>query len=188
MSLSARWGALLAGVSSERSRGVRVFLGLGSNLGERRENLERAILAIAALDSTRLICRAGLYESAPVGPEQPDFLNTAVGIETGLDLLALLDSCKAIESRLGRVPSFRWGPRLIDIDLLIADAVHQSERLTVPHKELHRRRFALQPLCELAGEFIHPVIGRRLDEICAALPDQGVRRLAAGRGDIQSAT
>ena len=161
---------------------MRVYLGLGSNLGDRRDNLERAIHAIAALDSTRLVCRAGLYESAPVGPEQPDFLNTAVGIETGLGLLALLDGCKAIEARLGRVPSFRWGPRLIDIDLLIADAVHRSALLTVPHGQLHLRRFALQPLCEMAGDLVHPLLGRRLDDICAALPEQGVRRLETDWG------
>lgn len=155
---------------------MRAFLGLGSNLGDRLANIERAIAALAALEGTRLLCRAGYYESAPIGPAQPDFLNTAVGIETRLEPLQLLDACKEIEATLGRTPTFRWGPRLIDIDLLIADVVHRSERLEVPHVQLHLRRFALEPLCELACELQHPLLGRRLGDLCASLPDQGVRR------------
>lgn len=155
---------------------MRVFLGLGSNLGDRRANIERAVAALGALEGTRLFCRAGYYESAPVGPAQPDFLNTAVGVETRLEPLALLALCKEIEATIGRVPTFRWGPRLIDIDLLIADVVHHSVTLEVPHARLHLRRFALEPLCEIARDLMHPILGVRLDELCASLPDQGVRR------------
>lgn len=167
---------------------MRAFLGLGSNLGDRRANIERAIAAIGALEGTRLISRAGLYESAPIGPAQPEFLNTAVGIETRLSPLELLARCKEIEVDLGRVPSFRWGPRLIDIDLLIADAIHHSEALALPHARLHLRRFALEPLCELCADLRHPGLGRTLGELCAALPEQGVRCAApAATGDDHGA-
>ena len=155
---------------------MRVFLGLGSNLGERRANLDAAVAAIAAIPGVQLVARAGLYESAPVGPAQPDFLNTAVAIESALPFEALLARCKEIEAALGRVPTFRWGPRRIDIDLLIADAGFHSAVLDVPHVELHRRRFALEPLCELAPSLVHPRLSQTLRALCDQLPDQGVRR------------
>ncbi|MDR0965166.1 MAG: 2-amino-4-hydroxy-6-hydroxymethyldihydropteridine diphosphokinase [Myxococcales bacterium] len=156
---------------------MRVFLGLGTNLGDRAVNLERAIDAIAQLPKTHLEARASLYESAPIGPDQPEFLNTVVGIETRLPLLELLRHCKQIESTLGRVPTFRWGPRLIDIDLLIADEEHHSLTLDVPHAQLHLRRFALEPLCELIPEWRHPGFEKTLRALCELLPGQGCRKV-----------
>lgn len=159
--------------------GMRVYLGLGTNLGDRRANIEAAVEAIAAMDGVTLTGRAHLYESDPVGPSQPLFLNTAVSVETSLDFEALLDRCKAAEQRIGRRPTFRWGPRVIDIDLLAADgASFDSERLHVPHTELKNRRFALEPLCELAPDLVHPGEKRTMRFLLDALKNQGVRRLS----------
>lgn len=163
---------------------MRVYLGIGTNLGDRRANLETAVEAIAGMEGVMLAGRAGIYETAPVGPSQPLFLNTAVAVETQLDLETLLDRCKAAEQRIGRRPTFRWGPRVIDIDLLASEgAPYDSARLHVPHLELKNRRFALEPLCELAPDLVHPREQRTMRELRDALADQGVRRL----GDFEQA-
>jgi 2-amino-4-hydroxy-6-hydroxymethyldihydropteridine diphosphokinase len=157
---------------------MRVFLGLGSNLGDREENLASAISRLAAVEGVSVGRRSSLYESRPVGPAQPDFLNAALLIESSLSPSALLAECKRIERELGREPGgIHWGPRPIDIDLLLADRIVAEPALQVPHLELHKRAFAMAPLCELDPEAVHPVFGWKLSAMLADLGDQGVRRV-----------
>ena len=144
------------------------YLGLGSNVGDRRANL---IAAAEAVGPRRM---SSIYETAPQGEvlDQPDFLNAIVEIETELGPEELLTRCKEIESALGReMGGVRHGPRPIDIDiLLLGDVEYDSERLHIPHRDLETRRFVLEPLKELAPE--------RVDEArLAAVQDQRVRRL-----------
>jgi 2-amino-4-hydroxy-6-hydroxymethyldihydropteridine diphosphokinase len=144
------------------------YLGLGSNLGDRRQNL---MLAAEAVGARRM---SSVYETAPQGEvlDQPDFLNAVVEIETGLGPEELLERCKEIEAELGRrAGGVRHGPRPIDIDiLLLGEMEYESERLRIPHRDLETRRFVLEPLRELAPE--------RVDEaMFAAVADQAVERV-----------
>ncbi len=147
-----------------------VYLGLGANLGDRAATFVAARGRLAP-DVQVLAC-SSLYETAPWGVlEQPPFLNAVCQVQTALSPTALLAYLKAREDELGRVPSFRWGPRAIDIDILLYDdLVLNAEQLTLPHPRLHERAFVLIPLQELAPELRHPVIGRTVRELVAALP------------------
>jgi 2-amino-4-hydroxy-6-hydroxymethyldihydropteridine diphosphokinase len=158
---------------------MRVHLGLGSNLGDRRENLARAVELLARVPCVAVVARSSIWESAPMGPPQPDFLNAVVTVATGLTPRLLFQTCKAIERELGRQPGPRWGPRLVDIDLLLGEEVVDEPDLKIPHAELHRRAFALAPLCELDAEAVHPLLGKSLRELLLALGDQVIRRVGA---------
>jgi 2-amino-4-hydroxy-6-hydroxymethyldihydropteridine diphosphokinase len=154
------------------------YLGLGSNLGDRRGHLLAAVAALGRHGAT-VVASSSTYDTDPVGEilDQPDFLNAAVRIETALGPEELLDACKAVEREVGRVPGGpRHGPRAIDVDvLLLGDLVHRSERLTLPHEQATSRRFVLVPLVELDPEATTPD-GLRLADRLAALPvDEGVR-------------
>ena len=144
-----------ADASSERVG----YLGLGSNVGERTENLRAAVAALRE-QGVSVEAASSLYETEPVGEilDQPDFLNAAVRIRTELDPEALLDVCKAIEVELGRVfAGPRHGPRPIDIDLLLlGDVVMRTDRLELPHAEVKSRRFVLAPLLELDPDLSLP--------------------------------
>jgi 2-amino-4-hydroxy-6-hydroxymethyldihydropteridine diphosphokinase len=154
------------------------YLGLGSNVGDRRANLQAAIDALPRHGVT-VRRSSSTYDTDPVGEilDQPSFLNACVEIETELDPEALLDVCKQVERDLGREAGPRHGPRPIDVDvLLLGDVEHRSERLTLPHEQVLARRFVLIPLLELDFELTTPD-GRRLSDALAALPlDEGVRR------------
>jgi 2-amino-4-hydroxy-6-hydroxymethyldihydropteridine diphosphokinase len=127
------------------------FVGIGSNLGERESHLRRAIELLGAEEGIEVVAVSSLRETEPVGPvEQGPFLNGAVRIETELPPRELLERLLGIEQRLGRVRLERWGPRTIDLDLLLfGDLVLDEPGLTVPHPRLAERRFALEPLLEL---------------------------------------
>jgi len=155
------------------------FLGLGSNVGDRRANLQAAVDALPAHGVT-VHASSATYDTDPVGEvlDQPAFLNACLRVDTTLDPEALLDACKAVENALGReATGARHGPRLIDVDvLLIGDLEHRSERLTLPHEQVLARRFVLVPLLELDLELVTPT-GRRLADALAHLSlDEGVRR------------
>jgi 2-amino-4-hydroxy-6-hydroxymethyldihydropteridine diphosphokinase len=130
------------------SKAKVAHLGLGSNLGDRAAHLWGAVERLAALRGTSVVTLSPLYESEPIGPvEQPWFLNAIVVVSTELSPLDLLRDGKAIERHLGRLPSERWGPRLIDIDLIFfGDVLVETEDLVLPHPELWNRRFVLLPL------------------------------------------
>src|SRR5262245_29569914 len=128
------------------------FLGIGSNLGDREENLRRAVELLSEEDGIDVAAVSQIRETDPVGPvEQGPFLNGAVRIETDLGPRELLERLLAVEQRLGRVRRERWGPRTIDLDLLVyGDEGVDEPGLTIPHPRLHERRFALEPLTDLA--------------------------------------
>jgi 2-amino-4-hydroxy-6-hydroxymethyldihydropteridine diphosphokinase len=161
---------------------MRGFLGLGSNVGDSRANLEAAVAELPRHGVT-VLRSSSVYETEPVGLvlDQPDFLNACVEIETALDPEALLDACKAVERAVGRTTGGpRHGPRVIDVDLLLlGDMEYASERLTLPHAEVSSRRFVLEPLLELSPDLTLPG-GRRLTDALAALnrspPTPSVRR------------
>lgn len=137
-------------------RSDRVFLGLGSNLGEREENLRAALERVGELPGTRVVRVSAFRETPPWGVEdQPPFLNAAAEIRTALMPEELLEAVKRIESDLGRVPTYHWGPRLIDIDLLLfGDERRNGERLTLPHPHILNRPFVWEPLQEIAPEVV----------------------------------
>ena len=158
------------------------FLGLGSNVGDRRANLQGAVDALPR-HGVAVVASSSTYDTDPVGEvlDQPSFLNACVRVETELGPEELLDACKAVERELGRgaggVRPERHGPREIDVDvLLLGDLEHRSERLTLPHEQVLARRFVLIPLLELDFDLVVPD-GRRLSDALAHLPlDEGVRR------------
>jgi 2-amino-4-hydroxy-6-hydroxymethyldihydropteridine diphosphokinase len=155
--------------------GVTGHLGLGSNVGDRRRNLQAAVDALPR-HGVRVLASSSVYETAPVGEvlAQREFLNACLRIETDLGPEQLLDACKAVERELGREPGGpRHGPRPIDVDLLrLGDATHESDRLRLPHAELTTRRFVLVPLFELDPEL--PGIAQAL--AAAPADEQPVRR------------
>ena len=138
------------------------YLGLGSNVGDRRANLQAAADALPA-HGVRVLASSSTYDTEPVGEvlDQPEFLNACLQIETALAPEALLDACKAVERDLGRAPGgVRHGPRPIDVDLLLlGEERFTSERLTLPHEQVTSRRFVLVPLLELAPELVVPGAG-----------------------------
>jgi 2-amino-4-hydroxy-6-hydroxymethyldihydropteridine diphosphokinase len=157
---------------------ARVVVGLGANLGDAAATLEGGIAELAAEPGVEVLSRSPTYRTAPVGgPEQPDYLNAAVLLEVALEPLALLRRLQAIELGHGRVRTVRWGPRTLDLDLLLWDerAIDEPD-LTVPHPRLVERRFALEPLLDVLPEARLPD-GRRLADVVAGLPEQGVHRL-----------
>jgi 2-amino-4-hydroxy-6-hydroxymethyldihydropteridine diphosphokinase len=166
--------------AGRRAGAVTGYLGLGSNVGDRRANLQSAVDALGAR-GVRVVASSSTYDTDPVGEvlDQPAFLNACVRIETGLGPEELLDICKAVERELGRdlEGGVRHGPRPIDVDvLLLGDLEHRSERLRLPHEQVTSRRFVLIPLLELDFELRTPD-GRRLSDCLAVLPvDEGVRR------------
>jgi 2-amino-4-hydroxy-6-hydroxymethyldihydropteridine diphosphokinase len=143
---------------------VRAFLGLGSNLGERESMIRQALEGISALPQTDLVRASSLYDTEPVGDvEQPNFLNAVAQVETDLAATQLLWNLQLIEKRLGRERTRRWGPRVIDLDLLLyGDEVIDEPSLRVPHPELTRRAFVLVPLVELEPLLVHPVTGETM--------------------------
>ncbi len=153
------------------------YLGLGSNEGDRLGNL-RAARAALARRGIRVTAASSVYETAPQGEvlDQPDFLNACLRIETELGPEELLDVCKAVERELGRAPARRrHGPRPIDVDVLLLDDVAwRSERLTLPHPEVTRRRFVLEPLLELDSGLTLPG-GAPLSEAAERVADQRVK-------------
>ncbi|MDQ3608643.1 MAG: 2-amino-4-hydroxy-6-hydroxymethyldihydropteridine diphosphokinase [Actinomycetota bacterium] len=155
------------------------FLGLGSNVGDRRANLQAAVDALPA-HGVAVRASSATYDTDPVGEvlDQPAFLNACLRVETAHDPEALLEACKAVERALGREAGGpRHGPRPIDVDvLLLGHLEHRSQRLTLPHDQVLARRFVLVPLLELDFELATPA-GERLADALARLPlDEGVRR------------
>ena len=156
-----------------------VFIGLGANLGDCAANLDGALERLGRVESVRVVGRSSYYRTEPVGVgNQPEFLNGAAEIETAFTAAQLLVVLKKIEADMGRVPSERWGPRLIDLDILLCgDEVVQEPGLKVPHPEMHRRRFVLEPLAEIAPQAVHPVLGRSVEALLSELSGEVCRTL-----------
>ena len=140
-----------------------VYIGIGSNRGDRRENCLRSI-ELLMQHGIRVTKESCLHETEPWGvSEQPAFLNMAVEIETDLAPPELLSLLKKIEHDMGRRETFRWGPRIIDLDILLYDdLILQTDLLTIPHPLMHEREFVLKPLAEIAAHVVHPVLRKRI--------------------------
>ncbi len=148
-----------------------VFIGVGANLGPVRENFTRALRSIEKC--ARVVAVSSLYESDPVGPQdQPKFTNAVVKIETELSPLELLDHLKTIEREIGRKKTKRWGPRVIDLDIIFyGDLVISTDSLVIPHPRAHERRFVLEPLLEIDPAAWHPAKNMAVRDICSGLGD-----------------
>lgn len=155
---------------------TRTVIGLGSNLGDRVAHLREALQEMEAAGIS-VEARSSLWQTAPLPPGQPPFLNAVVVASTALPALDLLDVLKDIELRMGRTATYRWGPRVVDLDILFYGdgRIDEGERLTVPHPRLAERGFVLAPLAEVVpGEL--PVLGRTAADFLAAVGAHGLER------------
>ena len=158
---------------------VEAYIGIGSNLGDRRDFCARALGLLGMLPHSRLVAYSSAYETEPVGDVGGPFLNLVARVDTELPVRRLLVILKETERGLGRDVERRSGPRTIDLDLLFyGDHVIHDGDLVVPHPRLHERRFVLTPLAELTRNFLHPVLGQTVSTLVDALRDpHAVRRL-----------
>jgi len=152
----------------------RAFIGIGSNLGDRKANFLEAIDRIQKVPGTRIVKQSSLYESEPLGDAKTWFVNAVVELETECSADELLKRLKQIETAMGRkrVRGKRWGSRIIDLDILFFNnEIINKRTLKIPHPELHNRRFVLAPLSELAPQFIHPKLSVSVSELLAGVKD-----------------
>ncbi|WP_070887611.1 2-amino-4-hydroxy-6-hydroxymethyldihydropteridine diphosphokinase [Pseudomonas sp. D2-3] len=156
----------------------RAYIGLGSNLAEPAEQLRQALVALEQLSHTRLAAVSSLYVSDSLLPGQPRYTNAVAALDTELQPLQLLDALQAIELDQGRERIERWGPRTLDLDILLfGQRLIDEPRLRVPHYHMHARAFVLYPLAEIATDDLQLPDGRPLSELLAACPFEGLERL-----------
>jgi len=152
------------------------YVAIGSNLGDKLENCRRAIAELEAMVEIRVTGRSRFYQTEPVDFTAQDwFVNAVVRMETVLSPLALLERLLTIQRRAGRPPDgLRFGPRVLDLDLLMYDEwVMDDSRLTLPHPRMHRRRFVLQPICDIDPSLIHPILGKDVRRLLSELSEHG---------------
>ena len=154
-----------------------IYIGLGTNLGDREANLRLAKQLLAP--RVKVEQESSIYITPPWGYEdQPEFLNQVLKVKTCLSPRKLLKALKAIEKQMGREKTIRYGPRLIDLDILFfGQRIIQKENLCIPHPRLHERAFVLVPLCEIAPDFIHPVLKEPVHTLLSQVDTEGVRQL-----------
>jgi len=151
------------------------YLGLGSNLGDRAANLRAAVSALPP--EVSVLAESAVYETPPWGVEdQPGFLNMALKAETNLAPAALRDHVKSIEHEVGRTETFRWGPRVIDIDILLYDdRIVDIPKLVIPHAQMHKRPFVLVPMASIAPDVVHPALGLSMRELLQYVDTSGIK-------------
>jgi 2-amino-4-hydroxy-6-hydroxymethyldihydropteridine diphosphokinase len=162
--------------SGEAVRGVVAFIGIGANLGDPAVSCRDAVRRLGEVPEIRLLRSSSLYRTEPVGSrDQPWFVNAVAEIRTELRPGELFAVLKGIEREMGRVEGPHWGPRVIDLDLLLyGQEMVAEEGLVIPHPEMYRRRFVLEPLCELASYVIHPAFGVSACGLLDRLTDPGL--------------
>jgi 2-amino-4-hydroxy-6-hydroxymethyldihydropteridine diphosphokinase len=159
---------------------MRAWVAIGSNLGDRWGWLAFAVRSLRAVPDVAVVRGSRVYDTEPVGPPQPRYLNAVLELETGRTPRALLEVLQATERSAGRTRTVRWGPRTLDLDLvLLGDRVVRERGLVVPHPELVRRRFVLAPLADLVPDKVVPDDGRKVGEILAAAPGLDVLPVGA---------
>ncbi|MBC2692111.1 MULTISPECIES: 2-amino-4-hydroxy-6-hydroxymethyldihydropteridine diphosphokinase [Pseudomonas] len=159
----------------------RIYIGMGSNLAAPQEQLRNAVQALTQLPKTQLTGVSAFYQSDSLLPGQPRYTNAVAALESALTPLELLDALQAIENQQGRERLERWGPRTLDLDILLfGDRLIDEPRLKVPHYQMQERAFVLYPLAELAPAQLELADGRRLSDLLAACPFVGLDRLATG--------
>jgi len=154
-------------------RPTRCLIALGSNLGDRFENLRAGIAGIRDTAGIDVVALSPLYETAPVGgpDDQGPYLNAALVADTTLDAAEVLALLHRIEAGRERERAVHWGPRTLDLDLLVhGDLVADTTELMVPHPRMHERRFVMVPVCDIAPDLVHPGLGRTMRELLADLP------------------
>ncbi|HEY9761549.1 MAG TPA: 2-amino-4-hydroxy-6-hydroxymethyldihydropteridine diphosphokinase [Trichocoleus sp.] len=157
---------------------VPCAIALGSNLGDSRRILQDALAALDAKDNIEVITHSQLYETAPVGPPQPDYLNCCALIQTCLSPEALLRELLQVEACFGRVRRERWGPRLLDLDLILFDdLVVTTPTLQIPHPRMPERAFVLVPLAEIAPNWIDPISHKTIAQLVEGVDCSGVHLL-----------
>lgn len=158
---------------------MRAYIAIGSNLGDRIGNVMEAVRLVADGVKAALVSMSSLYETEPWGvKEQGPFVNAAMVVETPLAPSELLAHLKSIEAAMGREKTARWGPRVIDLDIIfIEDMAIDEDGLRVPHPGAHERAFVMVPLAEIAPDFVHPATGRTLAETAGGLDKSGVRKM-----------
>ena len=151
----------------------QVYIGIGSNLGKKKENYLEALVRIAKIPKARIIKESSLYESQPLGDSKEWYVNGVIEIETELKPELLLKKCKNIERAMGRKKvRKRWGARIIDLDILLYNSLIMNKKsLKIPHPEMHQRKFALIPLSELAPQVVHPVLQVTISELLVSVKD-----------------
>ena len=145
-----------------------VYIGIGTNQGDKLKNINTAISLIDKIPSTGLLSQSSIYETKPYGYlEQDNFLNLVIKIKTSLVLKYLLKELQSIEQKLGRIKTIKWGPRIIDLDILFYnDEIISEEDIKIPHPGIIERDFVLVPLKEIEPDFIHPALNEKIAEIC----------------------
>ena len=150
-----------------------VYISIGSNIEDRAQHLKDAIQALHTYGDVTVVATSSIYETAPVGyTDQADFLNVVIHVQTELDPIQLLTTCQQIEQEQGRVRDIRWGPRTVDLDILLYNEENiEMDNLIVPHPRMHERAFVLIPLLEIAPKVIHPVTGKQYSQEAAVMDD-----------------
>jgi 2-amino-4-hydroxy-6-hydroxymethyldihydropteridine diphosphokinase len=171
--------------SSDDTRGVIAFIGVGSNLDDPAARCRESLCYLSQASGIKVLRRSSLYRTEPVGFEKQDwFINAVALIRTALPPHELLKAVQEIEDKMGRLRGTKWGPRVIDLDILLyGQEVVEDDDLVIPHPELHKRRFILEPLCEIASYAIHPVFGVSVRGLMERLDDNSRVYLYSANGE-----